>query len=209
MNPTWWRRNRLWLALLVPLTLLALAASSFRLVSLHLPWEYSRPTVARGPQGTLTQEFLGFDDARHTRTVTVKVLDVATVPQFGGFRSIPGSDLWRVRLEFAAAPDQLLAGPCDIELVDAEGVRYGFQGGQVKADPKAWDVVPALSQHCVPEDTPGPDLEPVTGKFVPAEVKRPASWVIETAMAVPHGRTPEAVRVSWTQPDYLVLDVPR
>ena len=46
MNATWWRRNRFWLALLVPLLFLAVVASSFRLVNIYLPWDWTRPIVA-------------------------------------------------------------------------------------------------------------------------------------------------------------------
>lgn len=50
----WWRSNRLWVLLAIPALTLALAASSFRLSALYLRWEWSQPTLLRGP-GTYTQ----------------------------------------------------------------------------------------------------------------------------------------------------------
>ena len=203
----WLRRNRLWLALLVPLLLLALATSSFRLTRLYLPWQWSRPIVAHGTSGTFTHEFLGFDDVRHTRTVDVTVTEVSEALSWEGDAAVEGARLWRVGLLFAAAPDQLLRG-CTIELTDADGVRYRFEGGRQSAGTdKLWS--PAAKPDCVPEDTPGPDIAPFTGRFERAEVERPASWYVSTSMVLPLGVTPTHVRVMWTEPEYLVLDVPR
>ena len=80
---TWWRRNRLWLALLVPLLLPALAASSYRLTTLYLRWEWSQPVVVQG-SGTYTQTFRDVQDIARTRTVTVEVKQVARTTQADG-----------------------------------------------------------------------------------------------------------------------------
>lgn len=205
---TWRRRNRLWLALLLPLLLLALGASSFRLTRLYLPWEWSRPIVAGGTSGTFTHEFVGFDDALHTRTVGVTVTEVSEVVAWEGDAPVEGARLWRVLLRFAAAPDQLLRG-CTVELTDAAGVRYRFEGGRRAANTAARSWTPASKPDCVPKDTPGPDLAPFTGAFVPAEVERPASWLMSTSMVLPAGVEPSHVRVMWMQPEFLVLEIPR
>ena len=208
MTPTgsWWRRNRLWLALLLPLLLLAVAASSFRLTRLYLPWEWSRPTIAHGPTGTLRSEFLGFDDALHRREVTVQVLSLVAQDRVDRAKALDGGTLWRVDLQLSAAPDQLLKG-CRVELVDAAGVRYDHRSGQEPADPKR-SYLPPILVPCVPEEAPGPDLAPFTGERIPSPVERPATWRQEVLVAMPKDVRPATVRVMWKEPDYLVLDVP-
>ena len=57
----WWRRNRTWVFLLLPLVALAVAASSFRLTTLYLRWEWSQPTVLRAP-GVFSQSFQDVDE---------------------------------------------------------------------------------------------------------------------------------------------------
>lgn len=203
----WWRRNRLWLALLVPLVLLAVAASSFRLVRLYLPWEWSRPIVAHAPSGTLRQDFLGFDDRRHTREVKVSVLGVAPQTQHGDVKAAPGAQLWWVLVGFEAEPDQVLQS-CTVEVLDAAGVRYGHLGGQELVSGQGSPST-ALFQTCTPEDAPGPTFQPFTGVFVPSPVERPRSWRMEILYALPQGVEPDAVRIGFDRPEYLVLQVPR
>lgn len=205
MRSLWWRRNRLWLLALAPLALLAVAASSFRLVTLYLPWEWSRPTVAHTQTGTLRQQFLGFDDRHHRREVRVTALSTAATPVSGKVHPAPGATLWRTELEFTASPDQIL-NSCTIELVDAQGVRYGTRGGKV--DDRGESSYVNLFETCVPEDAPGPTLEPFTGRLVPSPSERPGTWRAEYLVAMPSGVEPTAVRVGWDRPDYLVLQLP-
>lgn len=207
MSTSWWRRNRLWLALLLPMLLLALAASSFRFVTLYRPWQWSAPIVANGPAGTLTQEFLGFDDARHTRTVGVRVVDVSPVPEHDGNVAVEGATLWRVDLDLTAEPDQLLAGPCTLYLLDAAGVRHGTQGGRTAAPGNRFPSFPG-PLTCVPGDTPGPQLEPFTGALVPAAEERPRTWRLTTTVVAPEGVEPVAVMLGWNTPEYLLLSRP-
>lgn len=208
MTRLWWRRNAVWLALLVPALLLALGLSAFRLTTLYLPWEWSRPTLADGPVGTLEQRFHGADDQWHQRTVTVEVLSVAAVPDLDEGAAVPGATLWKVDLSFSAAPDQLLDG-CTIELVDGEGTVYGFAGGRTAADPtNPLYTPPLMGPGCVPRDAPGPALDGFTGELVPSPEVRPETWEITTSMVLPEGREPEHVRIGWTRPSHLVLDIP-
>lgn len=205
---SWLRRNRWWLVTLVPALLLALAASSFRLTQLYLPWEWSRPVVAGASVGTLEQAFLGHDANRYRRTVTVEVAAVEPVPSFDGHAAIPGATLWQVDLLLTAAPDQMLKH-CSIELVDGEGTRYGFEGGRRAADPDdPFYSSTVVHPFCVPDDAPGPELQPITGEFLESPVERPGSWELSTALVVPDGHDPEQVRIAWDKPSYLVLEVP-
>lgn len=206
METTWWRRNRFWLALLLPLLLLALGASSFRLVTLYRPWQWTDAIVAAGPTGTLHQEFLGTDDVRHTRTVTVAVDGLRTVPALGADAAAPGATLWQVDLTLSAAPDQALQG-CEIELVGPDGTRYATNAaGKVPADPDDSFWLPALVLPCVPEDAPGPVMG--LAGLEPATVERPDAWPVVAAAAIPDGVEPTAVRIMWQRPTYLELTAP-
>lgn len=202
---TWWRRNRFWLALLLPMLALAIAASSFRLVTLYRPWQWSERIVAGGSTGTLRQEFLGTDDLRRDREVTVTVDALAPVPALGQDAAAPGATLWRVDLTLEADPDQILDG-CTVEIVGPDGTRYATnEAGKAPADAQDpyWRATRAL---CVPEGAPGPTL--FLDELIPPERPRPATWSMVAAAAIPDGVTPSVVRIMWDRPTYLELDAP-
>lgn len=200
---SWWRSNRIWLALILPLLALALAASSFRLSTLYLRWEWSAPVILNG-SGVFTQSFQDAKSTQHTRTTKVGVTAVARTTTLASDRPAPGTALWRIELDFAAAPDQLLAG-CTIELEDAHGVRYGTQGAKVDASGRP-NPLPR-KPTCVPRDAPGPELD-WAGELVSPSVQRPGVWKSEAAVAMPEGRRPVAVRIMWDKPGYLKLLIP-
>lgn len=202
----WWHRNRLWLALLLPLLVLALAASSFRLVTLYLPWQWSRPVIAGDVVGVLHQNYLELDGQRRDREVQVEVRSVERHESFDETKAVDGAALWVVSLELRADPDQFLYG-CEVELTDAAGDRYDFRSSLEHVDEDGFYLSPALVP-CVPEEAPGPTVEPFTGKVVPSPVERPAAWREEVLIAMPEGKEPDAVRIGWSRPDYLVLDIP-
>lgn len=199
-STSWWRRNRIWLIVLVPLLLAALAASSFRLVRLYLPNEWSRPQQVQGSAGTFEQRFMGTDGVWRTRNVSVSVVDLVSLPSGNGMIAAPGSQLWQLILAFEAAPDQFLAG-CEIELADASGNRYDRNSGLLT---ERGQVAFFDSTDCVPEDAPGPKFD-VLGVLEP-EVPRPEMWMIDTVAALPAGVEPTQVIIKWSKPAYLVLD---
>ena len=204
---SWWRRNRLWLTLLLPMLALALAASMFRMTTLYLPWQWSQGIDARSTTGTLRQQFTGTDDVRYSRDVTVSVDAVRQTTQHGEDAAGPGAQLWLVDLTLTAAPDQIL-DLCFVELVDASGVRYTTAGaGKVAADPTDtfWRAPAIVS--CVPADTPGPTLG--FNDFIPATAERPATWTIGVSAALPSGVEPTALRIMWNHPTFLQLQLPR
>lgn len=203
---TWWQRNRLWLALLLPMLLLALAASSFRLVTLYLPWQWSRPLVAHGPSGTLGQRFSATDGSALERTVTVTLDELAVVPTHGEDAAAPGAVLWQADLTLSAAPDQVLDA-CAVEVIGPDGTRYATtSAGKVpaRADDRFWMGTDRLV--CVPEDAPGPRMG--FAGVEPATVERPGRWRLTAAAAVPAGVRPVGVRIMWDRPVYLELDAP-
>lgn len=189
---SWWRRNRIWLALLLPALALALAASSFRLVRLYLPWEWSQPIVADATTGTLQQPWTDIDGTPQTRNVTVTADMLTTASASEGLMPAEGSTLWLLHLTFSADADQSLS-QCTVELVDAEGVRYTAGTAGTVEDPAAPASYGAGRFDCVPVDTSAP---------------RPASWTRTAMIVIPDGRTPVAIRIGWTKPVYLVLDTP-
>ena len=205
MTRIWWTRNRLWLVALLPALALALVSSAFRLTTLYLPWQWSKPTEAHGPSGTLHQRFLGFDDKYYERTVDVTVTSAKPVDSFDGAAAVPGGTLWQVDFEFTARPDQLLTGSCHVDLLDADGVRYNSLPGKQAADPDSFYLAPIVPPQCVPEEAPGPEVAPITGELVPSPVERPRTWQWSTSVAMPDGVTPERVRIGWLQPVYLEL----
>lgn len=206
MNLNWWKRNRLWLALAVPLVVLALAASSFRLFTLYLPWEWSAPTTPNASQGTLTQSYLELDGVQRDREVDVRVVSFEAHESYDGLIAVAGATLWRVELELTAAPDQFLEY-CEIELADAAGNRYDFRSSIIPEDEQGFNSPPFILR-CVPEDTPGPTLEPISDEVVEPAVERPSSWAIDALIAVPDGVTPTSLHIGWQQPQFLVLQLP-
>lgn len=203
MKRTWWKRNRLWLALCVPLLALALVASSFRLISLYLPWQWSAPTVAHAAEGTLLQNYLELDGVRRDREVTVRVTSLTQRDTYDGLVAVAGAALWQVDLELTAAPDQFLE-LCEVELADADGNRYDIRSGIVPADSDDYYSAP-VALKCVPEDAPGPTVSLFTDDIVESPVPRPDSWSVYALIAVPEGVTPTEVRVGWQRPEHLVL----
>ncbi len=203
-SPTWLRRNRLWLILLPALLLLAMAASSFRLTALYLPWSWSHPIVAHGPTGTLSEEFMAIDGSTHRRDVTVTVHAVQPVSRLGDDAAAAGGQLWRLDLTFAAPPDQIV-DLCSVLLVDAVGNRYDSErAGKVAAPDATWWWSERVA--CVPEDAPGPK-DSILG-IEESPVPRPESWPVTAGVVLPAGVEPVGVVVRWHEPTYLQLDVP-
>ncbi|MFC5338392.1 hypothetical protein [Leucobacter denitrificans] len=202
----WWRRNRLWLALLLPLLALALIASSFRLFTLYLPWQWSAPIVAGASEGTLTQRYLELDGVKWDREVTVRLISLEPRETTDDFVAVKGAMLWAVNLEFEASPDQFLDA-CEVGLGDAEGNRYDFRSGIESANADDLYLAPVVLR-CVPEDAPGPTVAPFSDEVIESPIERPRTWTREFLFALPTGVTPTEVRVAWHEPVYLVLTPP-
>lgn len=204
MSRAWWERNRLWLLLLLPLLALALAATSFRLVTLYLPWEWSRPLMANGTEGTLRQTFLGTDDVRRGREVTVTAVEFVTVDEFDTAVPPPGATLRTITLAFDADPDQIL-DRCTVIVVDTRGNQYAAgKAGTISTDPRRSFVLDSIS--CVPYDTPGPTMG--SDEVIEPKVPRPRTWSVTLPVALPDDATPAELRIGWSQPEYLILGLP-
>jgi len=200
----WWKQNRTWLALLIPLLALALGASAFRLTRLYLPWEYHRPQVSATNTMRFTQSFSKGNSTTFTRTVDITVTAVEAVSDYDGHIPIEGGTMYRIDLAFAAAPDQMLKG-CTVALIGPDGTQYGTQAAQ-NTDLRARQTF--ASPDCVPNDAPGPDWDGLSDTLVPATVERPAQWSRSIAVTLPPSVPPTQVRISWDAPEYALLQVP-
>ena len=196
----WWARNRWALAALVPLGALAVAASSYQYVTLYKPNEFTRVEKASGPTLAYREDFRSNRKA-HQRAVTLRVTSStsrALPPKQAGAK---GATLWEVEILFSAKPDVPLEG-CSLALLDAQGREYGLLQADFSPD------ITDRPISCVPAGAPGPQFDFV-GDLKPAQgAARPASWPVTARFAMPEGRKPAYVRISWAKPNAALLPLP-
>ncbi|CAN7289928.1 hypothetical protein [Knoellia sp. LjRoot47] len=110
----------------------------------------------------------------------------------------------QVRLDFRADPSQPLMH-CALTLVDDEGREYRVG--------HPFDEIGESIANCVPEETPGPSMPVLTaqkrGVLPEKELPRPSEWSVTPAIAVPKNATFVALRISFENPDYVTLRLPR
>ncbi|MEL4359253.1 MULTISPECIES: hypothetical protein [unclassified Luteococcus] len=197
---SWWRRNRLWLALLLPLLALAVASSSWAYFRLYRTQQYHQ--AHRATDGTVhlvhpTRD-TGFD---YTIDVTMHLVRVEKVTD-GSWSVPPGQTLWRSVVRFEADPEALLNG-CRVSLLDRQGRRF-VPGVGMKAGAAARG---AVENECVPRDHSGPAV--IAGKVLPPNEgeERPPSWESTRLWALPDGAEPGELRIAWSPPHYAALPV--
>ena len=198
-SPTWWRRNRLALAALLPMLALAVGASSFRYATIYRPTTFSQGQIS----STASQHFVAsesFGEVTIRRDVTISLISIAT-DRAGSVTAAPGTTVHVVELAFAAAPEVPLT-QCVIELLDADGRVYGTAGGKVMTG-TARDAT--AHPECTPPGAPGPQLDLDGTVLPPAGNPRPTSWPVTATFAMPAGVTPVAVRVHWGPPHFAQL----
>ncbi|MDT0212883.1 hypothetical protein Q9R29_03195 [Rothia sp. ARF10] len=109
-----------------------------------------------------------------------------------------------VRLDFKADPDQVLKN-CILTLVDDDGREYRVG--------HPFDGIGPRISTCVPEKTPGPSAAVLTsmerGALPEGELPRPREWSVSPAIAAPKDARFVAVRISFEDPDYVTLRLPR
>ena len=205
---TWWRRERIAVALLPVVIVGALAASSSRVEQywwqkgFHEQASLSGSGVARISQ-TFDDGFLRYPIRADVSLVSAQ--PVTRLP--GAFRAprVPtGARLWEVRLRWRADPDVALTG-CSIALTRDGKVyvarSFDFDPGAVTS-----------TQTCVPEATPGPKPQPGRTSLVQPEAgtpSRPSTYETRAYVVVPTDVVPSAVRVWWLLPTYAELPLPR
>lgn len=200
---TWWQRNKVALIALVPLTVAAASASSYRLNDLWLPSQPTPPTAVAGTSAHYHSEFRR--GGVHTRDVDVTVVGIRDAASLNGLRAASGATLKVVTLDLAADPEAFLDG-CTAQLTGPDQVVRGTNGGKVDATTGAPRFDPA---GCVPTDAPGPYVDSFTGQVVPSPAPRPGRWRAEIAFAVPQNAQVTQLRLYWDTPGYLVFTLPQ
>ncbi|GAA4627079.1 hypothetical protein [Cellulomonas oligotrophica] len=198
----WWRRNRWALAALPFALVLALLASSDRVVSWWWTQGLHRPTTAAPGAELVFRDVLTDADGDHDVAVTLHLdgVEETTVAWEDGtpLDLPPGTRALRVDLTLGAEPDAALR-VCGLAVRGSDGTRYEY----VPQTAGAFQP----SSPCVPPDAPGP--WPASGWSAPepdpTEHDRPATWTVSPVVVLPDDVEPDAVLVWWQMPDYAVL----
>jgi hypothetical protein len=200
MTRNWWHENRFWLPAL-PLALAGMLLASSYNVKEYWYDNGLHHELATAGQGTFVTTTDQYDDARGatSRTYTVRLdalgsTDVYPTEDDEAGRPPEGVDAVVVRLDWKAAPDQVLRG-CTVSLVDDRGRRYDV-------DRTAFLNVCTPEGHGGPGDPYGPSED---RGIVPEGEDRPATWSTAPVVLVPHGRRITQVLVWWQTPGYVQL----
>ena len=109
-----------------------------------------------------------------------------------------------VNLDFSADPSQSLKN-CALTLIDDQGREYRV--GTV------FDDLGPKTTVCVPKETPGPSLPVLSaqprGVVDKGQQPRPREWSASPAIAVPEDASFVELRISFENPDYVTLRLPR
>lgn len=208
--PTPPRPSRWWMAA-VPVAVVAMLAASGYRVPVFWYQSGQHHEIADGDAGRWVEVSERTSDAHgeFTRRYSVRLDGLGGarseyVAGFDAFTLPEGMVARTVRLDFRAAPDQVLKA-CALTLVDDRGRQYRV--GHVA------DGIGPKTTVCVPEDTPGPSLAVIEsmarGALPPEERPRPAEWSVEPAIAVPEDARFVELRISFEDPDYVTLRLPR
>lgn len=204
------RPSRWWMAA-VPVAVVAMLAANGYRVPVFWYQSGQHREIADGDAGRWVQVSEQTSDAHGdlTRRYEVRLdgLGGASSEYEAGFDAftLPEGMVARtVRLDFRAAPDQVLKA-CALTLVDDRGRQYRV--GHVS------DGIGPRTTVCVPEDTPGPSLAVLSsmqrGALPEDEAPRPGEWSVEPAIAVPEDARFVELRISFEDPDYVTLRLPR
>ena len=205
---TWLQRNRWGLILLVPALVVALAAASFRMVNLYLPWSSDRG-IAVENQVVIPSERTLVDypnNEVYAATLTpVALVPAATGDDYVEFTAAPGARLWRLSVKVEADPEMVLS-ECSLSLEDAAGTVYEASGGKVSSGEAYVDTWGNL---CTNADTPGPSVD-LNNVYVPVDPQyaRPRNYQVNRYFAIPTGIEPTAVRVSLARSPHWTVPAP-
>lgn len=210
---SWWRENRWALVLLVPAIALALAAASFRYVSLYVPW-FSDRAIDDGEVAVVHWDRFGIDypmppgEPAHVTPIFLRPVRSAEEPGLFDRAIItpaPGATLWQLEVEVEADPEMVLYG-CTLALEDAAGTRYTGQPAKLRdGEP----YIDSWGDSCIPQMTPGPGAS-LDNQYEPADPdsERPARYRVSSLFAVPEGVTPTRIRVLTPRAPHSLIDVP-
>lgn len=195
----WLRRNRWALIALVPAIVLAVAASSFRLISLYLPWYSERTNNAEGVILVDSDQFVGHYPDGESYQAEVTPISATQIPSFteshtsfpAEFTAVPGAKLWRVEVEVFADPRMVLRG-CTFGVEDDEGRFFSAAFGKLRNGEPLTD----REGYCYPNLTPGPSFS-FLNEYEPAEpeAERPRRYRVFALFALPEGSDVANLRV--------------
>lgn len=204
---TWWRRNR-WALLALPFVLaLALAVSGYRILTIWNPWHLTDPVEGEAGQTVhLVQDVVDGGDGF---TVDVELTagparQVTTVRDDTGeekpvLMTPADSVMWQIDLDVQADPTTVLR-QCTLRLVDAQG----RETANLFAVP---GITSALSP-CVPQATPGPDLDIGLGLDLDdGGPERPENYTMPLVFITSEDFVPARLDVSWATPRYAALEL--
>jgi len=205
------RPSRWWMAAVPVSVAVMLAANGYRVPVFW--WQSGQHhEIASGDRGAWVQVTEDYTDALGdtARTYEVRLAglggaETAYEAGFGDeFTLADGMVARQVRLDFRAEPDQTLKN-CAVTLVDDRGRQY--RAGHIE------DGIGPRVHTCVPEGTPGPSVvifeTERRGALPEGELPRPREWSVSPAIAVPEDAQFVEVRISFENPDYVTLRLPR
>ena len=205
---TWLRRNRWGLALLPVAVLLAVVASSSRVV--HFWYPYGPHDVQSGSVGEQVHLRQDWQDRSGTYVreddVTVTSVEPTEVIRDWDGEDVPGKGpegtrLWRVALDMKAPTDAVIFG-CQLEIVDTEGREFPYSTSWI--EPGSRKVSP-----CLNPDEIGPQPALVDGEAHETETERPASWSTVADVLLAEDTVPQTVRIWWEHPTVIEVELPQ
>lgn len=202
---SWLRRNKWGLLALPVALLLSVAASSSRVVTLWWPeGPHAVQSGAVGEPVRLTQDWQD-RSGHYVRDVTVTVTGIERTTSLRNWdnedepATVPdGTTLWRVSLDVAADPDQVLRG-CQLEVIDTLGREYAYSALHVK--PARFKTSP-----CLNSGEAGPLEALLPGETHVDDEPRPETWSTVADVVLAEDAVPATVRIWWDYPE--VIEVP-
>ncbi len=203
----WWERNKWGLILLPVAIIVAVAASSWAMVTF---WYGDGPhdvTAAKvGESVDFRQDWQDFN-GKHTREVTVTVTGIApttVVENYDGEDEEAvtpgGTTLWRVSMDLSADPEQILVG-CHVDVIDTEGREFSFESIHIKK-PLVAKVSP-----CLNAGERGPDWKLTEGQKPSEPEPRPEKWSTVADVLMAEDSVPARVRIWWETPKAIEVPI--
>ena len=204
------RPSRWWMAAVPVAVASMLAANSYRVpVFWYQSGQHHEIAAGEANDWVAVTERTSDAHGDLTRTYSVRWAglggaDPAYVARTDDFTLADGMVTRTVNLDFRAEPDQTLKH-CALTLVDDRGRQYRV--GHVN------DGIGPKTTVCVPEETPGPGVailpSMARGALPAKEQPRPREWSTSPAVAVPEDARFVELRISFENPDYVTLRLPR
>lgn len=209
----WLTMNRWALLALVPLCIIAAAASAFRLYSVY-PWIH-QSQVHQGSSVTISSNEVTTviypPGASYTAAFTPrKARQVDSAASESLFVTAPiegaeGTQLWTIGVDVEADPEFVLT-TCELAVTGSDGAHYTTRAAKTSgADADINDG----SGACYPTLMLGPTADLVTNEWQPADEQRPRYYELTVVVALPDGVAPAVLEVDLMEKGrYWAADIP-